>query len=87
MSPSLMASANRRRSRSLSMATTRIPSSFTLPIGFAVLGLAFTGLGGINVGFPTTLVGLLLAFQATRVVFEFDDEVCHFISTLRIPRA
>lgn len=57
------------------MSTTTIPASFNLPVGIAVLGLAITGLGKIEVGFPVTVVGLLLALQANRVVFEFDDEV------------
>lgn len=57
------------------MSTVVIPSDFKLPIGIAAFGLAITGLGNVNVGFPISIVGLLLAFQATRVNFEFDDVV------------
>lgn len=57
------------------MSTVVIPADFKLPIGFAAFGLAVTGLGNIGVGFPISVVGLLLAFQATRVSFEFDDVV------------
>lgn len=57
------------------MSTVVIPADFKLPIGIASLGLAVTGLGNVNAGFPITFVGLLLAFQATRVSFEFDDMV------------
>eukprot|EP00903_Cladosiphon_okamuranus_P007040 g6844.t1 len=55
------------------MSTVVIPADFKLPIGIAALGLAITGLGNVNAGFPISFVGLLLAFQATRVSFEFDD--------------
>eukprot|EP00752_Nemacystus_decipiens_P011281 g10024.t2 len=65
--------AQGRRRSDLSMSTVVIPADFKLPIGIASLGLAVTGLGNIGVGFPISVVGLLLAFQATRVSFEFDD--------------
>lgn len=52
-----------------------IRSDFNLPIGIATVGLAVSGAGNLGVGFPLTAAGLALAFQATRVVFEFDDEV------------
>lgn len=57
------------------MSTVVIPADFKLPIGIAAFGLAVTGLGNVGVGFPISFVGLLLAFQATRVSFEFDDVV------------
>lgn len=57
------------------MSTTVIPASFQLPIGIATVGLAVSGTGNVWTGFPLTLVGLALAFQASRVSFEFDDEV------------
>lgn len=57
------------------MSTKVIPADFKLPIGIAALGLAITGLGNVGAGFPISFVGLLLAFQATRVSFEFDDVV------------
>lgn len=57
------------------MSTVVIPADFSLPIGIAAFGLAITGLGNVGVGFPISFVGLLLAFQATRVTFEFDDVV------------
>lgn len=57
------------------MSTVVIPADFKLPIGIGALGLAITGLGNIGAGFPISIVGLLLAFQATRVSFEFDDVV------------
>ncbi|CAN0430071.1 unnamed protein product, partial [Laminaria digitata] len=56
------------------MSTVVIPASFQLPIGIATVGLAVSGVGNVGAGFPLTLVGLALAFQATRVSFEFDDE-------------
>ncbi|CAM9766154.1 unnamed protein product [Hapterophycus canaliculatus] len=55
------------------MSTVVIPADFKLPIGIAAVGLAITGLGNVGAGFPISLVGLALAFQATRVSFEFDD--------------
>lgn len=57
------------------MSTVVVPSDFKLPIGIAAFGLAITGLGNVGAGFPVSVVGLLLAFQATRVKFEFDDVV------------
>lgn len=57
------------------MVSKVIPSDFKLPIGIAALGLAITGTGNVGAGFPVSLVGLALAFQATRVSFEFDDVV------------
>lgn len=57
------------------MSTVEIPADFKLPIGIAAFGLSITGLGNVGVGFPISLVGLALAVQATKVVFEFDDEV------------
>lgn len=57
------------------MSDVTIDADFTLPIAIAGAGLAVTGLGNVAVGFPISVVGLLLAFQATRVVFQFDDEV------------
>lgn len=57
------------------MSTVSVPADFNLPLGIAGLGLVFTGVGNVGVGFPISLVGLALAFQATRVVFEFDDVV------------
>lgn len=57
------------------MSAVVIPADFKLPIGIAAFGLAVTGLGNVNAGFPISFVGLLLAFQATRVNFEFDDVV------------
>ncbi|CAM9322149.1 unnamed protein product [Ectocarpus sp. 6 AP-2014] len=69
-----VATAERRgRSGDLGMSTVVIPSDFKLPIGIAAFGLAITGLGNVGAGFPISVVGLLLAFQATRVKFEFDD--------------
>lgn len=64
-----------RRDSQLGMSDVAIDADFTLPIAIAGAGLAVTGLGNIGVGFPISVVGLLLAFQATRVVFQFDDEV------------
>lgn len=57
------------------MSTVVIPASFQLPIGIATVGLAVSGAGNVGAGFPLTVVGLALAFQATRISFEFDDEV------------
>lgn len=57
------------------MSDAVIEADFTLPIAIAGVGLGVTGLGNIGVGFPMSVVGLLLAFQATRVSFLFDDEV------------
>lgn len=57
------------------MSTVVVPADFKLPIGIAAFGLAVTGLGNVGVGFPISIVGLLLAFQASRVSFEFDDVV------------
>lgn len=55
--------------------TVVIPADFKLPIGIGAFGLAVTGLGNVGAGFPISVVGLLLALQATRVSFEFDDVV------------
>lgn len=62
------------------MATTVVPADFKLPIGLATLGLAVTGAGNIGAGFPMTVVGLLLALQASRVSFMFDNAVIIFFA-------
>lgn len=64
------------------MTTTVIPSDFKLPIAIGGLGLVCTQLGNLAVGVVLSIVGLLLAFQATRVAFEFDDEVSTSCETL-----
>lgn len=57
------------------MSTTVIPADFNLPIGIGALGLALSGSGNLGGGFVLTALGLGLAFQATRVSIEFDDDV------------
>lgn len=57
------------------MSTTVIPADFKLPIGIGALGLALSGSGNLGGGFVLTALGLGLAFQATRVSIEFDDNV------------
>lgn len=65
----------RQGTSDLGMSTVVIPSDFRLPIGIAAVGLAASGAGNFGLGFPLTVAGLALAFQATNVAFEFDDEV------------
>ncbi|CAM9376808.1 unnamed protein product [Choristocarpus tenellus] len=51
-----------------------VPTDFRLPASLVGLGVACTAASNWGAGVPIMVIGGLLAFQASRVKFEFDEE-------------
>jgi hypothetical protein len=74
-SPPVSSSSPARAITGLYMASTEvIPPDFKLPGAIVALGVGISLAGAPGNGLPLAAVGGLLAVQATRVRFEFDQE-------------